>query len=77
MEPTRCTVNGKPGRVKRIRLRDDGSTVAHVRLDDGPLLVVPVDAIVVGSTGQATASKAVEASTDDGPETDGEATGDD
>lgn len=45
MDPTYCTVNGTRGRVKRIRLRDDGTTVAHVRLDDGPLLVVPVEAI--------------------------------
>ena len=45
MTPTICTIDGKRGRVKRIRLRDDGTTVAHVRLDDGPLLVVALDAI--------------------------------
>lgn len=71
MEPTRCTVGGKPGRVKRIRLRDDGSTVAHVRLDDGPLLVVPVGAVVQESTGLA------EVEVTDGPEDPGQAAGDD
>lgn len=45
MTPTFCTIDGKRGRVKRIRLRDDGTTIAHVRLDDGPLLVVDLDAI--------------------------------
>lgn len=43
MEPTRVTIDGRPGRVKRIRLRDDGSRVAHVRLDDGSLLIVPLE----------------------------------
>lgn len=76
MEPTRCTVNGRPGRVKRIRLRDDGSTVAHIRLDDGPLLVVPVDAVAMDSTGLAEAAPTA-SEVDDGPEDPGQAAGDD
>lgn len=54
MTPTTCTIDGRPGRVKRIRTRDDGSVVAHVRLDDGPLLIV--DAALV--TGRTTESEA-------------------
>ncbi len=60
MEPTRCILDGKPGTLKRTRLRDDGSVVAHVRLDDGSLRVVPASAVL----GQATEELA-----DNGPTT--------
>lgn len=60
MEPTRCILDGQPGTLKRTRLRDDGSVVAHVRLDDGSLRVVPVSAVL----GQATEELA-----DNGPTT--------
>lgn len=64
MEPRRCTVDGKPGRIKRLRLRDDGTMVAHVRLDDGPLLVVDAERAIETLTGQAKAKKAGKAGTD-------------
>lgn len=45
MEPQRCTIDGQPGTVKRQRLRDDGSMVAHVKMDDGSLLIVPLESV--------------------------------
>lgn len=52
MNPTRCILEGKPGTVKRTRLRDDGSVVAHVRLDDGPLRVVLASEVLGQATEQ-------------------------